>query len=102
MKLFANEQQKSYENTKICYIYKEKFEYKYTKDKNYQKLRGRCYYTDKQRDAAISICNLKYSFSKINSIVFLHGSNYDYHFIIKKLAEGFEGQFTCLAENPEK
>ena len=46
MKLFANEQQKSYENIKICYIYEEKFEYKYTKDKKHQKLRGHCYYTD--------------------------------------------------------
>ena len=26
MKLFINEQQESYENAKICYIYKEKFE----------------------------------------------------------------------------
>ena len=30
------------------------------------------------------------------------GSNYDYHFIIKELAEEFEGQFTCLGENTEK
>ena len=35
-------------------------------------------------------------------IVFQNGSNYDYHFIIKELAEEFEKQFTCLAENTEK
>ena len=35
-------------------------------------------------------------------IVFHNGSNYDYHFIIKKLVEEFEGQFTCLEENIEK
>ena len=27
---------------------------------------------------------------------------YDYHFIIKKLAEEFKQQFTCLKENNEK
>ena len=28
--------------------------------------------------------------------------NYDYHFIIKELAEEFRKQFTCLLENTEK
>ena len=27
---------------------------------------------------------------------------HDYHFIIKELAEEFEGQFECLEENTEK
>ena len=31
-----------------------------------------------------------------------NGSNYDYHFIIKELAEQFKKQFTCLGENTEK
>ena len=30
------------------------------------------------------------------------GSKYDYHFIIKKLAEEFKGAFECLGENTEK
>ena len=30
------------------------------------------------------------------SIVFHDGSTYDYHFIIKQLAEEFEGEFECL------
>ena len=34
MKLLTNEQQESYENAKICYFCKEKFENKYLKDKN--------------------------------------------------------------------
>ena len=33
MKLSTKEQQESYENSKICYICKEKFENKYLKDK---------------------------------------------------------------------
>ena len=36
------------------------------------------------------------------SVVFHNGSNYDYHFIIKELAEGFKNQITCLGENIEK
>ena len=35
-------------------------------------------------------------------VVFHKGSNYDYHFIIKELANKFEGQFECLGENTEK
>ena len=35
-------------------------------------------------------------------IVFHNGSSYDYHFIIKKLAEEFKKQFTCLGQNTEK
>ena len=35
-------------------------------------------------------------------IVFHNGSNYDYHFMIKELAEQFRKQFTCFGENTEK
>ena len=35
-------------------------------------------------------------------IIFHNGSNHDYHFVIKKLVEEFEGQFTYLGENTEK
>ena len=36
------------------------------------------------------------------SVIFNNGSDYDYHFIIKELANNFEGQFEGLAENTEK
>ena len=39
---------------------------------------------------------------KKNPIVFHNGSNYDYHFIIKELAQEFQKQFTCLGENTGK
>ena len=35
-------------------------------------------------------------------VVFHNGSSYDYHFIIKGLAEESEGEFECLGENKEK
>ena len=44
MKLLTKEQQESYENAKICYICKEKFENKYLKDKKYRKVRDHCYH----------------------------------------------------------
>ena len=35
-------------------------------------------------------------------MVFHNGYTYDYHFIVKELAEEFEGEFECLGENTEK
>ena len=32
-------------------------------------------------------------------VVFYNGSNYDYHFIIRELANEFEGQYEWLREN---
>ena len=45
MKLLTKEQQESYENAKICYICKEKFENKYVKDEKYCKVKDHCHYT---------------------------------------------------------
>ena len=49
MKLLTKGQQESYENSKICYICKEKFENKYVKDKKYCKTRDNCHYTGEYR-----------------------------------------------------
>ena len=45
---------------------------------------------------------MKYKTPKKIPVVFHNGSTYDYHFIIKELAEEFEGQFECLGESTEK
>ena len=42
--LSTNEQQESYENAKVCYIYKETFQDKYAKDKKHRKVRKHCDY----------------------------------------------------------
>ena len=89
MKFLTKDQQESYENAKICYICKKKFEKKYLKYKEYCKVRDHCHYTVECRGAALSICNLKYSVPKKFLIVFHNGSNYDYHFIMKESAEEF-------------
>ena len=61
-----------------------------------------CHFTGKCRGMAHSICNLKCNGSNEIPVDFHSGSNYDYHFIIKKLANEFEEQFECLGENTEK
>ena len=68
----------------------------------YHKVRDHCHYTGKFRGAAHNICNLRYKVPKKVPVVFHNGSTYDYHFIIKQLAEDFKGQFECLGENTEK
>ena len=100
--MLTKQQQESYENAKICYICKEKFENKYLKDKKYPKVRIHCHYTGEYRGATHSICNLKHSVHKKIPTVFHNRSNYDYHFIIKELVEEFKKQLTCLGENTEK
>ena len=54
MKLLTKEQLQLYENTKICYICKEKFENKYLKDKKCCKIRYHCHYAGEYRGAAHS------------------------------------------------
>ena len=62
-------------------------------NKKYHKVRDHCHYTGKYRGAAHDICNLRYKIPKEIPVVFHNGSIYDYNFIIKELAEEFEGEF---------
>ena len=71
-------------------------------NKKYHKVRDHCHYTGKYRGAVRSTCNLRYKTPKEIPVVFHNGSRYDYHFIIKELAEEFKRQFECLVENTEK
>ena len=101
----TDEENKSYEKQKVCYICKKEFSTD-ENDKNafklYHKVRDHCHYTGKFRGAAHSICNLRYKTPKEIPAVFHNGSTYDYHFIINKLAKEFYGQLECLGENTEK
>ena len=49
IKLLTKEQQDLYENAKIRYTFKEKFENKYLKDKKYCKFKDHCLYTEENR-----------------------------------------------------
>ena len=101
----TNEEIKSYEKQKVCYICEKKFCYDIKKKSEYElyhKIRYHCHYTGKFKTAAHNICNLRYNVSKKIPIVFHNGSTFDYHFIIKKLEEEFKGECECLGENTEK
>lgn len=72
-------------------------------NKNYERVCNHWHYTDKYRETTHSICNLRCKMPKeILTVVFNNRSNYEYHFIIKQVAEESEGQFECLGENTEK
>ena len=94
-------EEKKHNKQEVYHICKKGFS---TDDKNkkYHKVRDHCHYTGKNRGAAHDICNLRYKIPKEIPVVLHNGSTYDYHFIIKELAEGFEGEFECLGENTEK
>ena len=73
----TDKENKSYENQKVCYIYKKEFGTD-ENDKNafklYHKVRDHCHYTGKFRGAAHSICNLRYKTPKEIPVVFHNGS----------------------------
>ena len=65
-------------------------------------MRDHCHCTGKYRGATNSICNLRFNVPNETPAVFHKESNYDYHFMIKELANEFEGQLECLEEDTEK
>ena len=59
-------------------------------DKICHKVRNHCHYTGKYGSAKHDKYNSKYSVPKEMLIIFRKWSNYDYHFITKKLAKKIE------------
>ena len=102
----TDDENKYYEEQKECYICNKFFcnnRNQKLKFKLYKKVRDHCHFTGKFRGAAHSICNLHYKVPREIPVKTHNGSKYDYHFIIKELAEGFRGEeFECLGENTEK
>ena len=97
----TKKEEKNHNKQKVCHICRKEFNTD-DNDKKYHKLKDHCHYTGKYRVSAHDICNLRYKTPKEIPVVFHNGSTYDYHFIIKELAEEFEGEFECLGENTEK
>ena len=86
MILLTQKEKKIHRKQKVCYICKKGFS-THDDNKKYFKVKDHCHYSGKYRGPAHDICNLR----------FRNGYTYDYHFIIKELAEKFEGQPECLA-----
>ena len=103
--LLTEEENKSHEKQKACYICWKEFntdDDDHDDNKKYHKVRDRCHYTGEFRGAAHDFCNLRYKTPEEIPIVFHNGSTYDYHFIINQLAKELDRQFECLGENTEK
>ena len=97
----TKKEKKKHNKQKVCYICKKRFSTANNNKKSH-KVRDHCHYNGKYRDAAHSIYYLRYKTPKEIRVVFHNGSSYDYHFLIKELAEEFEGQFEFLGENTNK
>ena len=101
----TDNENKYYKEQLKCYIFQKEFCYYKSKEKKfkiYQKVRDHCHYTGKFKGVAHSVCNLSYKVPREIPVVFHNGSTYDYHLIIRQLAEEFKGKFKCLGENTEK
>ena len=76
---------------------KKSFKINIVKIKKY-KARDHCHYTGEYCGATLSICNLKYSIPREITIFFQNGTKYDYHFIMKELAEEFVSRDNLLVQ----
>ena len=80
---------KLHQDATECYICRKRFLKKFVNDTNYRIVRDHYHFTGKYRGATHSICSLKFNVPSEIPEVFHNGSNYDYHFIIKELANEF-------------
>ena len=90
MLAITKEELKSHQDAKVCYICEKKILKKLTKSINYWKVRDHCDYTGKYSGAGYNICNLKFNLPNEIPVFFHNGSNYDYRFTIKELANEFD------------
>ena len=100
--VYDKETRKGMQEKKLSNIYRQKFSKIFNKDETNRRVWQNGHFTGKFRVAAHSICNLRYKTPNEVQMVFHNGFNYEYHFIIKDLAEEFHFQFECLRENTKK
>ncbi|XP_076291056.1 uncharacterized protein LOC143214203 [Lasioglossum baleicum] len=79
-----------------CHVCEKTFE------ENDIRVRDHCHFTGAYRGPAHNGCNLSYQSSYVIPVVFHNLSGYDAHFIIKELANSFEGRIDVLPLTKEK
>lgn len=94
MRLSAAEEE-SFQNAEICHICKGG----YTETNN--KVRDHSHLSGKFRGSAHSKCNLQYQESRTIPVVFHNLSHYDSHFLLRKLANSFDGDIRIIPINAE-
>ena len=82
----TKEENKINREQKVCYVCRKGFSTDDDDNTKYFKVKD-------HRGSGHNICNLRYKTLKDIPVVFHNVFTYDYHFIIKELAEEFEGQF---------
>ena len=85
--LLTKNELKLHQDATECYIKRKNFTGKFAKDKNHQKVEDHCHFTGRYRGAPHNICNLRFNVPSEILVVFHNGLDYDYHFIINKLAK---------------
>ena len=106
----SEDENKSYEEQDVCHICKKKFfldenendendENENNENENDENENDKNEKYRKVKDH--NNCNLRYKTPREIPIAFHNGSTYDYHFIIKQLAEEFESEFDCIGQNME-
>lgn len=96
MQMTAEDVEK-FNNAEICHICSKKF----NKELDII-VRDHSHFTGKFRGAAHQVCNLAYSENRVIPVVFHNLTHYDSHFLIKKLATGFDGDVKIIPINSEK
>ena len=93
---------KKYKKQKIFTMYKQEFNDMLNKNENYHRVLDHCHYTEKHRGITHKICNSRQKTPEEIPVDFHNGFNHDSHFMIKKLAKNFKGQFEFQREKTDK
>ena len=70
MLLLKKKELKSHQDATMCYNCRKRFSKQFAKYKNYRKVRDHCHFTGKYRDAAHSICDLRFNVPNETPVVF--------------------------------
>ncbi|XP_067215255.1 uncharacterized protein [Linepithema humile] len=92
----TREESAEFRSTATCHVCEKPF----TPDDT--RLRDHCHLTERYRGAAHSSCNLNYKDSHVIPMIFHNLSGYDAHFIIKNVANAFEGNIDLLLLTKER
>ena len=92
MLLVIKEEWKTHQSANVCYICGKRILKKLSKSINCWKVRDYCHYTCKYKGEAHSICNSRFNVPNKFHVVYHNGSNYDYHFIVKRISNKVYGR----------
>ena len=96
MRPFTPDEWYSFWQTTHCHVCKKPFK------EGEQRVRDYCHLSGRYRGAAHSRCNLKYRESYVIPVFFHNLSGYDAHFIIRDVANMFDGKVELLPLTKEK